>query len=329
MRLFLKEHRPLVIIYLVQMLLVGVLFWLASDQHALSIAIYSAVLSLMMLIIYLAYRYISYQKLYKRLSDALGTLDQSLNEIGDAPLAGALQELLHNQFQLYKDELYDTHQRLEHHTAFINRWVHQMKTPISVIQLTLQDLDLEDEAADNIQEEIDRLKKGLEMALYTSRLDRFEHDFRVEEVVLRTAVEAAVADNRLWFIRHHVYPDIQIDEGITVLSDAKWLQFMMGQVMTNAVTYSAGKGSKVTFTAYQQGRQTIFEVKDEGVGILPEDLRRVFDPYFTGNRGRQYHESTGMGLYLVREVCTKLSHDVEIESVPERGTTVRFIFFKP
>ncbi|MEI0737300.1 hypothetical protein VQ056_12610 [Paenibacillus sp. JTLBN-2024] len=116
----------------------------------------------------LAYRYYTHRKLYERLESPLQSMDQSLTRLGEAPVAEAVSDMLRHQFQLYKDELYGTQQRLDNHTAFINRWIHQMKTPVSVIQLTLQDLDLDDEIADGLQEEIDRLKKGLEMALYTA-----------------------------------------------------------------------------------------------------------------------------------------------------------------
>ncbi|MCM2997713.1 sensor histidine kinase [Paenibacillus cellulositrophicus] len=327
MRLFLKEHIPLLIVYLVQIILVGTLFWLGSDTHSVSISLYSAVLITVLLFVYLTYRYLSHRRLYQRLSEPAGTLDQSQNEIGESPLADALHELLENQFQLYQNELYDTRQRLALHTAFINRWVHQMKTPISVIQLTLQDMDLDDDEVEgSLQEELDKLRKGLEMALHTSRLDRFEHDFRVDAIPLRSAVQEAVADNRRWFIRNRLVPDIRIDEELAVYSDAKWFHFMLGQVITNAVTYSAGRGERVVFAASRREAETVLEITDQGVGIRPEDLGRVFEPYYTGSTGRNYHESTGMGLYLVREVCSRLGHRVEIDSAPEQGTTVRFVF---
>ncbi|GAB6989204.1 sensor histidine kinase [Paenibacillus pini] len=328
MRLFWKEHIPLIIIFGIQIILVGSLIWLALDMHSLEVPLYSAVLIVSMLAIYLVYRYVSHMKLYQRLNEPMANMDQSLLELGEAPLAEATTLLLRSQFQLYNNKMYETQQKLEYHTAFINRWVHQMKTPISVIQLTLQDLDLEDEVQDHIQEEMDRLKKGLEMALYTSRLDQFQHDFRVDQLSLRKVVEAAVADHRMWFIRKHVYPELRVQADLTVYSDTKWLQFMIGQVITNAVNYSAGKGKRVIFTSYLQGPHIVLDITDQGIGIVPEDLGRVFEPYFTGNQGRQYHESTGMGLYLVREVCRKLGHNVEINSVHGEGTSVRFTFYK-
>jgi signal transduction histidine kinase len=326
MRLFFREQLPLILFYAGQMLIVGLWYWLAVEDHSGFTVFYGALLGFVVLALYLAYRYYTHRKLYERLESPLQSMDQSLTRLGEAPVAEAVSDMLRHQFQLYKDELYGTQQRLDNHTAFINRWIHQMKTPVSVIQLTLQDLDLDDEIADGLQEEIDRLKKGLEMALYTARLDKFEQDFKVEGMPLAEAVEKAVAENRQWFIRKKVYPAIEIPPGLAVISDAKWLAFVLGQVIVNAVNYSEGEGKKVAFHAFKQGAHAVLEIRDEGIGIAKEDLGRVFDPYFTGNQGRQYHESTGMGLFLVREVCRKLDHQVELESEPGKGTTVRFTF---
>lgn len=329
MRLFWKEHVPLLLFLVPQILLVPLLYWLAGNSQA-EIAAYACVLSFTLLISYLFYRYISNRELYRRVTEPPRTLEDLLQPTGDTPLAEALDELLKSGYRLYEAELYRYGKQREHHAAFTGRWVHQMKTPISVIQLTLENErekeTIPEAVLDSIQEELDRLRKGLEMALYTSRLEQFEHDFHVVPVSLLTVVNEAVADHRKLFIRKAVHPDIRIDEEVEVYSDKKWLTFVLGQLITNAVNYSAGVGDKVELTAYLRGKKTVLEVRDYGIGILKEDIRRIFEPYYTGQRGRQYSESTGMGLYLVREVCNRLGHQVELESTPGQGTTVRLLF---
>lgn len=99
----------------------------------------------------------------------------------------------------YQEKMNGHIRQMDQHIVFINRWVHQMKTPISVIQLILQ--DLEDETAGSIQEEVEKLRKGLEMVIHTSRLERFENDFQVELLSLRKTVANAVSGNRRLFIR--------------------------------------------------------------------------------------------------------------------------------
>ncbi|MDT3428640.1 signal transduction histidine kinase [Paenibacillus forsythiae] len=324
MKLFLKVQFPLLLFYAVQMLLVPLLYWLTGEGRPLSIVLYGSALSAAVLAVYLGFRYLRHRRLYLKLDDPEASLDSALEPLGDAPLAEAAHRLLEAYSRHYRERLGEESRRVDSHITFMNRWVHQMKTPLSIIQLTAEELD--DAAADSIREEVDRLRKGLEMVLYASRLDRFEDDFSIMAVPLRKAVSETVAENRRLFIRRGVKADIRIDGELKVYTDAKWLRFMLAQILTNAVNYSDGSGKTVSAAAFQRGREVILEIRDEGIGIAPEDLKRVFNPYFTGERGRQYRESTGMGLYLVREICGRLGHRVELSSQPGDGTTVRLLF---
>ncbi|GGG00437.1 sensor histidine kinase [Paenibacillus albidus] len=324
MKLFLKEQLPLLLLYLVQMLLIPVLYWLSGESRPFSIVLYGISISSVVLILYLGYRYVEHRKLYTALSHPPSGNGEYLYSLGNAPLPEAVHEFLELIDRQHREQLNTHVHTMDQHIVFINRWVHQMKTPLSVIQLTLQELD--DEVAGSIQEELERLRKGLEMVIYTSRLDRFENDFQVQLLSLRQAVSEAVSENRRLFIRRGILADIQVDAGWVVYSDAKWLMFMLTQILTNAVNYTSGTGKSVTITAQKLGSDTILSITDQGIGISSEDLRRVFNPYFTGERGRQYHESTGMGLYLVREICSRLGHKVELQSRAGEGTSVHLTF---
>lgn len=326
MRLFWKDQLPVIIVFIIQLMLVPFLYWLAGNRQ-IRIAIYSVVVSTTLFAAYLLLRYIQQRKLYQRLSQPVQALDEMLLNTGDSPLAEALNELQLTQYNLYQNELHRYSRKMDNHTAFMNRWVHQMKTPVSVLQLILKERD--DEMTESIQDEVDRIQRGLEMVLYTSRLEEFEHDFHVEYVPLRASVAQAIAENRRLFIRKGVYPDIRIDDELAVYSDRKWLVFVIGQVLTNAVNYSSGMSDKLLLTTYTSGIFQVLEIRDYGVGIASEDIGRVFEPYYTGQRGRQYSESTGMGLYLVQEVFRQLGHKVELESKPGEGTTVRLMFPGP
>ncbi|GIP23942.1 sensor histidine kinase [Paenibacillus sp. J22TS3] len=323
MRLFWKDQFPVILVFVIQTLLVLSIYWLSGNRQP-RIALYSLIVSIAVLAIYLTLRYIQQRRLYHRLTKPAGTLEEMLTGTGDSPMSEAFNELMKSQYTLYQNEIYTYTRKMDNHTAFMNRWVHQMKTPVSVLQLMLKDRD--DELSDSMQDEVDRIQKGLEMVLYNSRLEEFSHDFHVEQVNLLQAVNGAIAENRRLFIRKAVYPDIQIDPSIQIYSDKKWLMFIIGQVLTNGVNYSAGISDKISLSAYERGRFQVLEITDYGIGIAKEDLPRVFEPYYTGQRGRQYSESTGMGLYLVQEICSQLGHRVELESEPGAGTTLRLIF---
>ncbi|NUU63580.1 sensor histidine kinase [Paenibacillus agri] len=325
MKLFWKNQLPLLLFYLLQMLLVPVLYWISGENRPLSIVLYGMLISSVILLLYLCYRYVQHRRLYAVLSlQQEPPSKDHLAPLGDSPLPEAVNELMQRMDRHYQEQLNMHVTRMDQHIVFMNRWVHQMKTPLSVIQLTLQ--DLEDDAAASIQEEVERLRKGLEMVIYTSRLERFEEDFQVEALLLRQTVSTAVSENRRLFIRRGIHAEIRVDPDLSVYSDAKWLMFMLSQLLTNAVNYTSGSGKTVIITAERQGLDTVLKISDQGIGISPEDLKRVFNPYFTGERGRQYHESTGMGLYLVREICARLGHQVKLESRVQEGTTVQIIF---
>jgi signal transduction histidine kinase len=154
----------------------------------------------------------------------------------------------------------------------------------------------------------------------------FERDFHVETIQLKELVRKLTSSQKRLFIRNRVYPELTIDPSLKVVSDEKWLSFVISQLITNSVRYTVEKGKKIVFRGSQLENKTVLEVIDQGIGIPKSDLPRVFDPYFTGENGREFQESTGMGLYLVKQICDKLGHRVEIESDVNSGTLVRIVF---
>jgi signal transduction histidine kinase len=281
-------------------------------------------LGIFLLVCYLIYRYLSNRYFYQRLSTPPESLEEFSEPVGWGPLNQALHQLLHGQYRLYQAKIHEYDRKKREHVTFISQWVHQMKTPLSVISLTVQEED--DPRAQSIREEADRLAKGLEMVLYATRMDVFEQDFRVERVVLRELVHKVIQENKRLFIRNYVYPDLQVEPGLTVESDAKWLFFVVGQLITNAIRYSSGSQQNVTVSSTIRGCDVVLEVRDRGVGIPSGDIKRIFRPFFTGENGRVFQESTGMGLYLVKEICTRLNHQVEVESEVGVGTAMRIVF---
>ncbi|GIN58762.1 sensor histidine kinase [Lederbergia ruris] len=322
MRLFLRDHFLLILVNVLQILILLLVFWM-DGYHNLSLHFYALFLATFILMLYLTFRYLLHRRFYNRLSNPMNQMDEAFETLDTAPLAKALGELLKRQHRIYMNELDQQEKRRNDHLTFINQWVHQMKTPLSVIELITQEND--DEHLESIREETDKLEKGLEMVLYAARLEMFEQDFQVEPVSLKSVIEAAIRENKRFFIKNHVYPEVHVS-GTTVESDEKWLEFIFNQLITNAVKYSTGKGRKVVITETKDALETIVTVQDYGVGIPKTDVKRVFNPFFTGENGRNYRESTGMGLYLVKEVCEKLGHKIELTSVRGEGTSVQIRF---
>src|SRR5699024_1585260 len=169
-------------------------------------------------------------------------------------------------------------------------------------------------------EETERMKTGLNTVLYMARLRTIDQDFYIKPVVLEKIVHEVNQENRRFYIRNQVYPQLQLEkEGITVHTDEKWLFFMISQLINNAVKYSIGKDNKIIISIYTKDQSAILEVTDFGIGIPDTDTKRIFNAFYTGESGRKFRESTGMGLYLSKKVADYLEHEIEIDTVVNEG----------
>jgi len=326
MRLFLREHFLLIVILVIQVFIIPILFWL-DGYRGLSVSIYAVFLSFVFLTAVFIYRYISRKNFYQRLQNSMDSLDESLETTEQAPISEALDRLLRAQYRLYQEALQKAEDRQDEHLLFMDRWVHQMKTPLSVIELTAQTLD--EPESSSIREETERMRNGLNTVLYMARLRTIAEDFHIKPVLLSKLIHEVNQENKRFYIRNEVYPQLKEDKvGITVATDEKWLFFLLTQLVHNAVKYSTGKTNRIVLSLYERSGEAVLEVKDFGIGIPVVDQKRVFHKFYTGENGRKNRESTGMGLYLVKEVAEKLEHSIELESKVDEGTTVRIIFSK-
>ncbi len=326
MSLFLREHLLYIAFYFIPCIGIPILFFLDGyrDFH---VSFYAVFLSVIFLIVFLFLRYFSRRKFYQRLQHPISALDQSLETTEQAPISEALDHLLHVQYQLYQEEIKAAEERQDEHLLFMDRWVHQMKTPLSVIELTAQSLD--EPESSSIREETDRMRNGLNTVLYMARLRTIAEDFQIKPVTLSKLVQEVNRENKRFYIRNEVFPQLQESKSeITVETDEKWLFFLLTQLIHNAVNYSTGKAKQLVISIYQQADEAVLEVKDFGIGIPLADQKRVFTKFYTGENGRKYRESTGMGLYLVKEVAERLEHRLELESKVGEGTAIRIIFSK-
>ena len=197
-------------------------------------------------------------------------------------------------------------------TDYYTLWAHQIKTPIAAMRLLLGEGDGRDAA---LQAELLRIEQYVDMVLNYLRLDSESSDFLLRETALDGVVRQAVRRCARLFIQKKLRLDFQ-ETGRTVLTDEKWLYFVVVQLLTNAVKYTP-KGS-VTI----RGEGETLVIADTGIGIRQEDLPRVFEKGYTGYNGHEDKRSTGIGLYLCRRVCDKLGHGIRIESQPGQGTRV-------
>ncbi|SFP25960.1 histidine kinase [Oscillibacter sp. PC13] len=205
--------------------------------------------------------------------------------------------------------------RLRELTDYYSLWAHQIKTPIAAMDLLLQ----EDTSPHRGELEMELLKIGqyVEMVLSYLRLDSDSTDYVLREYSLDDILRQAVRKFAKMFILKKIALDFR-ETGKTVLTDEKWLLFVVEQVLSNALKYTPAGG---TIRIYGDG--TTVAIADSGIGIREEDQARVFEKGFTGYNGRADKKSTGIGLYLCRQVMDRLNHNISLTSRPGQGTLVR------
>lgn len=324
MRSFLKDNKGYIITYFLSLAL-SLIYSNLNGFIELSEIFYICMFNTFILLGFLAVRYYQNKQLYCLLKGGFTDLKEVFLEFGSGELSQNISRVLKELHSLYEGEIQKSDKLHKEHLRFINLWVHQMKTPLSVMQLQLQEYDGEDKY-DSMQEEINKLKEGLNMAMHFARLNSFQKDFIVEKLSLKNLARETINEEKKIFIKNRIIPRIEIDENIEVYSDGKWLKFVLGQLIINGVKYSWGKGKELIIKAHEDEKEIKLNIIDEGIGISTKDIKRVFDPFFTGENGRKYGESTGMGLYITKEVCKNLGHEVEIESIVNEGTIVTIKF---
>ena len=224
----------------------------------------------------------------------------------------ALLLALHTDRQKLKS---DMNARYHDMTEYYTVWAHQIKTPIAAIRLALQNEDTP--LSRRLTGEVGRVEQYVQMALTSLRLGSDSSDYVIRSCTLDDIVRPAVRRFAGEFIQRKIQLNYQM-LNYTVITDEKWLGFVVEQVLSNALKYTP-QGS-VSIYMEPEG---VLCIRDTGIGIAPEDLPRVFEKGYTGYNGRSHRKASGLGLYLCREILTRLGHSVSAESQVDHGTTIR------
>lgn len=252
--------------------------------------------------------------------------------------------LLSTYVRKYHEDLQQVESKRLFYEYFTTRFAHQTKTPLTVLRLLAQELAANTanaasgqaekslkEIAVDMNVELAKIETALDTMLYTARLQSFSFDTRMVRIPLAGLLRAVVNEHKSTWIRQRIYPRVEIDEKLLVTSDEKWLRFMCDQIVRNALQYgyrvdSSGRptdeAAAFIISATQVTNATRIEFRDQGIGMRQRDVRRMFEPFYTGENGRSHSRSTGMGLYLVAEAASRLGVQVSAESTLYEGTVV-------
>lgn len=245
-----------------------------------------------------------------KLTDAEADAFPSVDSIEDADYQEIIRQLCAEQ----RDFRTETSCQYADMVAYYTVWAHQIKTPIASMRLNLQN---EDSALSRqLSGDLFRIEQYVEMVLMYLRLESTSTDYVIRSYDLDGIIRQAVKKFAGEFISRKlklVYEPVHE----TVLTDEKWLSFVLEQVLSNALKYTSSGSITITVTEDQQ-----LHIQDTGIGIAPEDLPRVFENGYTGYNGRADKKASGIGLYLCKRICDNLGHRIWVDSALDEGTCV-------
>lgn len=268
--------------------------------------------------------YLSRKEFYDKLLEAVKDLDEIsyLTELIKEPyfLEGQmLYQILSRDEKYMHDQIAACQEEVKEYKEYVETWAHEVKTPIAVSKLIMA--NNRNDTTRSLAKEMDKIEGFVEQMLFYSKSSSLQDDYTIKAVSLKALVMRAVKNQAKFMIAEKVTPKF---EGLeyTVLTDSKWMEFVLGQIISNGVKYHSKEcKAEILFSAEGIGRTVILTIADNGIGIPEEDLGRVFRKGYTGENGRNYTRSTGMGLYLCDILCQKLGTKISVSS-DERGTTL-------
>jgi two-component system, OmpR family, bacitracin resistance sensor histidine kinase BceS len=284
--------------------------------------LYMVFISLLFFIVFVFIRYQKETRFFKRLKE----WDHNLNITGvdapDTPFEEIVSDSLSEQANLLRKAASENRMLLEQEKDDLLSWIHEVKTPLTAMHLMIERLENQSLKAP-LKYEWLRIHLLLDQQLHQKRMSFMENDLYIEKTDLETVIFQEIKTLQSWCIQKGIGFDIQLD--ITeVLSDAKWLSFMIRQLLTNAVKYSTT--SDIIIKSDHQDHKVTLTIQDFGRGIDPKDLPRVFDKGFTSTIDHNDHASTGMGLYLTKRVSEPLLISIDVTSKRGEGTRVTLTF---
>lgn len=300
MKMFLKSKQNELLCYIGSMLLfVAVLFLYDVRTDAIQ---YGLLLSIVLFLLNLTVQFFKFQKCLSEqdYQNIIKNLKEQNSE-------------LKSQERIFKQEMSD----------YYSMWVHQIKTPIAamhVLQQTLEEEYPEQKYIKEIKLELFKIEQYVEMVLTYLRMGEMSGDLKFEKYSLDAIVRQVIRKYSQMFILRKIHLQYAKTSQY-IVTDEKWLQFVLEQVLSNALKYTKDGGMIFIYTEEKENKKCLV-IEDSGIGIQAEDLPRVFEKGFTGYNGRADKKSTGIGLYMCKKIMERLNHQIWIESEVDKGTKV-------
>lgn len=222
------------------------------------------------------------------------------------------------ELKIYKNNINDF-------KDYIEMWIHEVKIPIAT--LLLMSHNNKDNLERKYIEQIQRLDDYTDQVLYYVRSEDAEKDYLIKRTNLTKLIGKVAMKNKDYLLLNNI--DLKVNNiNYEIYTDAKWLEFILNQIINNSIKYKKEKDSYIKIYGEESKDKIILNIYDNGIGISENDIKRVFKKSFTGYNGRIRSKSTGMGLYIAKKLSAKLGHKIDIESVQGKYTNVKISFAK-
>ncbi|MCL1697782.1 MULTISPECIES: sensor histidine kinase [unclassified Lysinibacillus] len=323
--LFLRERLAWIGFFAFIIIMINVLFSLDAGLEGISIW-YINISMLISFMIFLFWRYVVEVGQVKVF---LGNVESQIDDVhsknfGLSPFQVAYLTKIEDFFYDKNTELNQAKVQLQEYSDELLAWVHEVKAPLTSINLMLDHID-DLTLRRKLETEWLRLHLLVDQQLHQTRLASIEKDNYMTEIELKTVVYKEIRAMQAWCIEKGIGFEIE-ELAETVVTDGKWLAFIIRQILSNAIKYSPANSEVLIFTEVDATGATLLHIKDAGIGIRKEDLPRIFYKSYTGTAGRESAQSTGMGLYLAHNVAQKIGVRITVQSIVGEGSifTLRF-----
>lgn len=319
---FLKDKSYFIIISIISLSLILLLFSAFKVDKSLTYSITSILLVSYITIILIDY--FRKSKFYKDLLGNIESLDKAYLVLETLSKPNFYEgELLYQALYEINKSMNECVKNLELQTQdfkeYIEMWIHEVKIPIS--SLVLMAHNHSDKFDKKTIEQIRRIENYVDQVLYYVRSENAEKDYLIKETKLNKLISSVALKNKDDLLENKI--DLIVDNiDINVNTDSKWLEFILNQIVNNSIKYHSNNNSYIKI--YTETNKDIINliIEDNGIGIDSNDLPSVFNKTFTGHNGRGLAKSTGMGLFIAKNLCTKLGHKIYVESKRNEYTKV-------
>ena len=313
---FIEYFKDKVIFIIINIIVLVITSYLLFGLNVSSYAIFIiCILNFLASISFFIYDCLRKSKYYSSLLKRLDELDKKYF-IGDVAteedfLEGKiLFEIISQATKSMKDDISESIRNSNDYKEYIELWVHEIKTPIATCKLLIENND--NEVTESIGEEVTKVEDYIEQVLFYARSNAVEKDYLIKEINLKKSINAVIRKNANTLIEKRVKVDIRNVDKI-VSCDSKWIEFILGQIVSNSIKYMDKKESVLKIYSENIGNDVILKICDNGIGMDERSVIKAFEKGYTGENGRRFGKSTGMGLYLCKKLCEKLGLGINIK----------------